>query len=67
MTQYDFFSALDAARKQRGDSIEAACASIGVSRPTYYSWSRGTRPRWLQLKSAETYIAAATRRAPRLK
>jgi len=67
MVDYNFFATLDAARQRRGDSIEAACASIGISRPTWYNWARGKGARWCQLKSAEAYIAAASRRAPRLK
>ena len=53
---YDFRT-LDAARKIRGHSIEAACATIGVSRPTWYAWGKGACPRWLQRQAALKYIA----------
>lgn len=53
-----FFRRLDKARKAKGQSVEAACAAMKISRPTWYVWAKGetTRIGGALREAAERYI-----------
>lgn len=59
-----FFNRLDRARKAMGHSVEKACEEMGISRPTWYVWSKGdtTRIGGTLQKAAERYIEASKKK-----
>lgn len=62
MVEYDVFADLDKARMRQRHSPERACSEIGVCLATWYNWSHGTRPRFLQLRAVREYIERSKRR-----